>query len=129
MMYILIRILTALFPMRVTLDGTDNTITINKPLFHALKHIGIETTNNIYLFAVSPAHYAFSLLDNEAAKKTITRQLLYNTEYKTFGFEAACPTIQLMLNEWQLPHNSVLYNVSCHIHRSKAGIIYFTIDR
>lgn len=132
--FLLLRTRAFFSPPKILLDGFDNTITINSSLYRILQSLGIEQHNHIYMSLLMnipnhPDSYAFCILpSNMDPQATITRELQYNTHYNTFGFEAACPTIQQIFYSWDLSPDSRI-RTSVSLHQSSSGTIFFLINQ
>ena len=90
--------------MYIILDGRDNTATINGSMYAMLKRLGIIDRNELYAFHVDGDRYAFCICPPDMnPKDTVTTSLMYNTHFKTFGFELLCPTVQSIFFRWSIP--------------------------
>lgn len=109
----ILRILTLFFPLRVELDGKDNSVTINHSLYRLLMRLGIEQRNHIIGFRIGMqdginTRYGFEICPPDLdPASTITSELLYNTHYRTFGFPLICPTVQQIFYDWQLDPDTI----------------------
>lgn len=114
-------------PKSVTLDGNDGTITISRWLYWALLLMGLEKDNRIYAFRVRDT-FGFALSPGQLqGVDTNFYELQYNSKTKTIGFCPTCPSVAMMLNDFSLPHDSVIKR-KVTTHRSK-GMVYFRINR
>lgn len=130
----LLRLITLFCPLRITLDGMDNTATINKPFRKLLYHLGIEKNNHIICFRIGKdegynSRYAFEILrEGMKPEETVTSELKYNMYYDCFGFEMLCPTVQSIFYNWRINHNSI-HETICLPRLTPDRHIYFEILR
>lgn len=102
-------------PLRITLYGSDNTISINKSLYQMLAHLGINDNNRIYSFHIEDNRYGFCILPPLlSGVDTFFSPLRYDHESRTIGFEMLCPTIQSIFYRWNLPPESII-NTTCSV--------------
>lgn len=90
----------------VELDATDNSITLSRRL---VKHVKDKITeeNNVYVFKVL-GEYAFAVNVKELKNEnTVRAPLQYNNRYKTVGFYSACPSVNRIVFDYNLPDHAI----------------------
>lgn len=91
----------------VELDATDNSITLSRRL---VKHVKDKITeeNNVYVFKVLE-EYAFAINVKELKNEdTVRAPLQYNDRHKTVGFYAACPSVNRIVYDYNLPDQAIV---------------------
>jgi hypothetical protein len=116
-----------LMPKHVVIDGNDGTVTVSKWLYWALLLMGLEADNRIYVFRVRDT-FGFAVSPSQLkGVETNFYELQYNSKTKTIGFCPTCPSVALILNDFSLPHDSVVRRkVATHISKD---MVYFVIRR
>lgn len=91
----------------VVLDGTDNSVTLSKGLYHHIS--GNLRQGKVFVFS-SVAGYGFTL--NIPDVPTQVSDIQYNGKYGTIGFESLCPTVNKILYDYGLPLGKYRLSVS-----------------
>lgn len=101
----------------VIMDPDDNSITVSRDLYHHIDR-NFKDAIDVFMFRVpASGHYAFTInpvqegwLDEEELHgnaegkgSPAVSDLSYNSLNRCIGFAAACPTVNLMLTEWDMP--------------------------
>ncbi len=127
----LIKFLVAkMLPKYVTLDGRDGTITVSKYMYTALRLMGADKSDRIYMFCLigSPIVYAFAVNPQQLdGVNTSFATLQYNGMTKTIGFAPACPTVAQVMYDYDMPHDAIR-KVTVTAHKAK-GLYYFKLER
>lgn len=91
----------------VELDATDNSITLSRRLVNHVKD-KITEENNVYVFKVLE-EYAFAINVKELKNEdTVRAPLQYNDRHKTVGFYAACPSVNRIVYDYNLPDQAIV---------------------
>lgn len=91
----------------VELDATDNSITLSRRLVKQVKD-KITEENNVYVFKVL-GEYAFAVNVKELKNEdTVRAPLQYNDRHKTVGFYAACPSVNRIVYDYNLPDQAIV---------------------
>lgn len=91
----------------VELDATDNSITLSRRLVKQVKD-KITEENNVYVFKVLE-EYAFAINVKELKNEdTVRAPLQYNDRHKTVGFYAACPSVNRIVYDYNLPDQAIV---------------------
>ena len=103
--YARLRVMSML-PMEVTVDGTDNSCTVNRSLYAGLNIVGDEKFNRIYSFKAGQ-NVGFTLAPVQlAGVETVFHELQWNDKYRTVGFELTSPSVAQMLYAMGMPHDA-----------------------
>ena len=91
----------------VELDATDNSITLSRRFVNHVKD-KITEENNVYVFKVLE-EYAFAINVKELKNEdTVRAPLQYNDRHKTVGFYAACPSVNRIVYDYNLPDQAIV---------------------
>lgn len=127
----LIKFLVAkMLPKYVTLDGRDGTITVSKYMYTALRLMGADKSDRIYMFRIigGPIVYAFAVNPPQLEGiDTSYASLQYNGKTKTIGFAPACPTVAQVMYNYDMPHDAIR-TVKVTAHKAR-GQCYFKLER
>lgn len=109
----------------VIADPTDNSITLSKLLFEHMDVMSHDVAK-VFVFRVSDV-YAFTL-NPKLEQTTQLCDIQYNSKHHSIGFETLCPTVNIIFNDYRLPHDRKA-KLSVEVFVSKLGMTYYTILR
>lgn len=114
---------------RVLIDGSDNSVSLSKGL---LKQSGIltkDTEGALIVRLVSTDEYAIVFKQQGDARldeMKMVNSIQYNSKYKTIGFESLTPTVNRILNDYNLP---LMSKQKLWVKHKKHNIDYWVICR
>ena len=105
--------------MYVIADGSDNSITLSRALFH---HMGGMELEQAKVFAFNT--YGF-ILNPQFDQETQLADIQYNEKYRTIGFPMLNPSVARMFYDYQMP---ALIRAKLNVKAKTAGdITYYEI--
>lgn len=89
------------------LDPEDNSITLSRRIVR-----DFSKNEKTFLFAFRvDSTFGFSEATLELIESSQCGELQYNAQHKCFGFACLCPTVNLMLQEKNLPYSRIIVSV------------------
>lgn len=113
----------------VIVDPADNSMTLSKRLFtHMKRHFGGGDKAHVFVFRI-PSEDAFGFSVNpDIDRPTQLCDIQYNGKYKCIGFETLCPSVGMILYEYELDGLHPV-KLSVSVHTAPQGRMYYRIDR
>ena len=89
------------FRMFAILDPRDNSVTLSKELFNHIRVFSNKPEAKVFVFSVGNT-YGFTV-NPDIEQPTALYDIQYNSKHQCIGFESLCPSVNLMLNTFNLP--------------------------
>ena len=88
---------------RVLIDGSDNSVSMSKGLIKAAGIFDKDIEGALIVRLVSTGEYAIVFKQNGDERIPMANAIQYNSKYKSIGFESLTPTVNRILNDYNLP--------------------------
>lgn len=110
--------------MYVIADGSDNSITLSRALFHHMG--GMELTEaKVFAFYVPDDNTYGFILNPQFDQETQLADIQYNEKYRTIGFPMLNPSVARMFYDYHMP---ALIRAKLNVKAKTAGdITYYEI--
>lgn len=110
--------------MYVIADGSDNSITLSRSLFHHMG--GMELTEaKVFAFYIPDDNTYGFVLNPEFDQETQLADIQYNEKHRTIGFPMFNPSVARMFYDYQMP---ALIKAKLSVKAKTAGdITYYQI--
>lgn len=108
----------------IVADPRDNSVSFSKKLFKELDIMGKDVAKVFVFLIPETGHYGFTL-NPDIKEETQLADVMYNSKYKTIGFECLCPTVNRIFYDYGLPSGS-----KCKLSvrkKESVGLTYYQI--
>lgn len=110
--------------MYVIADGSDNSITLSRALFHHMGGMELSEAKVFAFYVPDNNTYGF-VLNPSFDQETQLADIQYNEKYKTIGFPMLNPSVARMFYDYQMP---ALIRAKLNVKAKTAGeITYYEI--
>ena len=89
------------FRMFAIVDPRDNSVTLSKGLFNHIRVFSDRPEAKVFAFRVGNT-YGFTV-NPDIEQPTALCDIQYNDKHQCIGLEALCPSVNMMLNTFNLP--------------------------
>lgn len=86
----------------VIADSTDNSVTFSEGLYRRLDVEKLDSAKVYCFFVPDSRNYGFTV-NPPIEQETQFADIMYNSKYKTIGFECLCPTVNRIFHDYGLP--------------------------
>lgn len=111
---------------RVLIDGNDNSVSMSKGLIKAAGIFDKDIEGALIVRLVSTGEYAIVFKQNGDERIPMANAIQYNSKYKSIGFESLTPTVNRILNDYNLP---LMSRQTLWVKRKTTNINYWLICR
>ena len=111
---------------RVLIDGSDNSVSMSKGLIKAAGIFDKDIEGALIVRLVSTGEYAIVFKQNGDERIPMANAIQYNSKYKSIGFESLTPTVNRILNDYNLP---LMSKQTLWVKRKTTNINYWLICR
>ena len=111
---------------RVLIDGSDNSVSMSKGLIKAAGIFDKDIEGALIVRLVSTGEYAIVFKQNGDERIPMANVIQYNSKYKSIGFESLTPTVNRILNDYNLP---LMSKQTLWVKRKTTNINYWLICR
>ena len=111
---------------RVLIDGSDNSVSMSKGLIKAAGIFDKDIDGALIVRLVSTGEYAIVFKQNGDERIPMANAIQYNSKYKSIGFESLTPTVNRILNDYNLP---LMSKQTLWVKRKTTNINYWLICR
>ena len=111
---------------RVLIDCSDNSVSMSKGLIKAAGIFDKDIEGALIVRLVSTGEYAIVFKQNGDERIPMANAIQYNSKYKSIGFESLTPTVNRILNDYNLP---LMSKQTLWVKRKTTNINYWLICR
>ena len=111
---------------RVLLDGSDNSVSMSKGLIKAVGIFDRDVEGALIVKTNSSGRYAIVFKQNGDERIPMANAIQYNSKYKSIGFESLTPTVNRILNDYNLP---LMSKQTLWVKKKTTNIDYWLICR
>ena len=111
---------------RVLIDGSDNSVSMSKGLIKAAGIFDKDIEGALIVRLVSTGEYAIVFKQNGDERIPMANAIQYNSKYKSIGFESLTPTVNRILNDYNL---TLMSKQTLWVKKKTTNIDYWLICR
>ena len=111
---------------RVLIDGSDNSVSMSKGLIKAAGIFDKDIEGALIVRLVSTGEYAIVFKQNGDERIPMANAIQYNSKYKSIGFESLTPTVNRILNDYNL---TLMSKQTLWVKKKTTSIDYWLICR
>ena len=111
---------------RVLIDGSDNSVSMSKGLIKAAGIFDKDIEGALIVRLVSTGEYAIVFKQNGDERIPMANAIKYNSKYKSIGFESLTPTVNRILNDYNL---TLMSKQTLWVKKKTTNIDYWLICR